>query len=844
MSRGGGGLVLIGGEAGIGKTRLAEELAERARARGAPVYWGRCWESEGAPAFWPWVQVVRACIRDRDPQTLRADMGPGAADVAQVVPEVGERLPGLPPPPALAPEAARFRFFDSLTTFLTNVANRQPMVLILDDLHRADRPSLLLLQFLARELRRSGLLVLGTFRDTEIDRRHPLVPTLAELAREPSVDRLGLQGLAEPEAVDLIAPAARQAPPALLAGRIHRETRGNPLFIHEVVRMLVGEGRFERPPAATTWEVGLPPGLREVIAQRLDRLSETCIQLLTMAAVLGPEFDLRTLRLVGEIPGDALLEAIAEAEAARVIRAVPAAPGRFGFSHGLVREALYEEIPSARRIRLHRQIGEALERVYGAEVEAHLTELAHHFVQAAPAGDPDKALDYAVRAAEQAERLSAHEEAVAHYGRALAVLELEGSGLGGRRRELLLALGSAQAEAGDTVGARKTLRDAATLARQLGDAGRLARAALGLSAAGVEYWRVDWSLVGLLDEALGALGEGNLALRARVLSRLASSLYYSGETERWEALSREAVALAAPCRDAEQPPGMAGTLIMSPGRDMGALHPGEQHPAQPGEKGHQQASRDQPGRPAPGPRGADDEPGESERDDRSGHVPRDVPAERRRLLPLQVGAEDQGRARHHRRDEGSEDARRQVMAPQQVQRGRRGPDVGRQLQRVDLVVERPLPDVHFPLPPARPTAGSLRPAGGRRAISTGSSVPAWDGSAAPVIEELQHDAIELPGLLHMEMVGRPGDDHLPRAGDPGRQQLGDLEDFGQVQVAGQDERGRPDLGEPVEGGWVEWEHVRLVREEIALAPEVARGYLRHPRARPDPPARAFAAGHR
>ena len=176
--------MLLGGEPGIGKTRLAEELAAKATERGALVLWGRCWEGEGAPAFWPWVQVVRAYVEAADPVVLRRDMGAGAADIAQVVPAVHDHLPDLPTPPPVEPEAARFRLFDSLAEFLRAAATRRPLLLVLDDLHWADAPSLALLRFLGRELEGAGLLVVGIYRHTEVDRGHPLLATLADLTRK------------------------------------------------------------------------------------------------------------------------------------------------------------------------------------------------------------------------------------------------------------------------------------------------------------------------------------------------------------------------------------------------------------------------------------------------------------------------------------------------------------------------------------------------------------------------------------------------------------------------------------------------------------------------------------
>jgi hypothetical protein len=255
-----GRLLMLVGEPGIGKTRTSEELATYASLRNTQVLWGRCYEGEGAPAYWPWVQVIRSYVHDRDPQALMSEMGPGAADIAQVVSEVKERLPGLPTPPALEPEQARFRLFDSITTFLKNAGNRQPIVLILDDLHWADKPSLLLLQFLARELRGARLLVLSTYRDVELRRQHPLSQTLGELARQQLSQRILLRGLTERDVARFIEITAAISPPQALVDAVYRETEGNPFFVNEIVRLLVADGRLERPEEVKSWSLTIPQG--------------------------------------------------------------------------------------------------------------------------------------------------------------------------------------------------------------------------------------------------------------------------------------------------------------------------------------------------------------------------------------------------------------------------------------------------------------------------------------------------------------------------------------------------------------------------------------------------------
>jgi hypothetical protein len=271
-----GQLLLLVGEPGIGKTRTASELCTYARLRGAQVLIGRCYEGEGAPAYWPWMQAMRSYIEGCDAAELQSEMGPGAADVAQMVPEVHAKLPGLTAPPAIEPDQARFRLFDSITTFLKNASRRQPLVLLLDDLHWADKASLLMLQFLARDLSGARLLVLGTYRDVELGRQHPLAQTLAELARAQVGTRVLLRGLGEPEVARYIEMTAGRKPSATLVAAVFRETEGNPFFVSEVVRLLVADGRLQESGDTSSWTVAIPQSVREVVGRRLDRLSEEC----------------------------------------------------------------------------------------------------------------------------------------------------------------------------------------------------------------------------------------------------------------------------------------------------------------------------------------------------------------------------------------------------------------------------------------------------------------------------------------------------------------------------------------------------------------------------------------
>ena len=522
-----GRLLMLVGEPGIGKTRTSEEFATYGGLRNVQVLWGRCYEGEGAPAYWPWVQLIRSYVYERDPQELMSEMGAGAADIAEVVSEVRERLPGLPKPPALEPEQARFRLFDSITTFLKNASNRQPIVLILDDLHWADKPSLLLLQFMARELRQSRLTVLGTYRDVELGRQHPLSQALAELAREGLSKRVLLRGLTQRDVARFIEITAGAEPPQALVEAVYRETEGNPFFVSEIVRLLVADGRLEKPEQVTSWSVTIPQGVREVVGRRLDHLSDECNGVLTISSVIGREFGLRTLEKVSELQGDRLLEALEEAVGARVIAEKQGTTEEYTFTHALIRETLYDELSTARRVRLHRQIGEVLEAIH---VEANLAQLAYHFCEAAPGGDVEKAVDYARKAGEHAVALYAWEEAAVQFERALQALDTQSPVDETLKCDLLMAIGDSRYGAGDAAESQSFYQRAAEVATNLSDGERLASAALGY-ARPLSIGMVNQDIVTMVRDALGAMPEEDSALRSRLLARLGQEMYFGPQDD-------------------------------------------------------------------------------------------------------------------------------------------------------------------------------------------------------------------------------------------------------------------------------------------------------------------------
>src|SRR5262245_50690938 len=295
-----GRLILLAGEAGIGKTRTALELAQRARSHDAEVATAYCQSAEGAPPFWPWAQIVRALAASRAPEALRAEMGDGAGDIAHVIPAVRERLPDLPRPPALESTEARFRFFDSMSSFFRTAARGRPLVLVLDDLHEADRTSLPLLEFLARDLPDSRMLVVGTYRDAALDRQHPLSHTLADLVRTSAHQQLLLEGLSRSEVARFVELTVGVAAPELVVTSLHRRTEGNPFFLTEVVRALAAQDLSPGRPGAHAGGGLLPQGVRQAIDRRLETLSPACRHVLTVGSVIGREFDLETLARVSD----------------------------------------------------------------------------------------------------------------------------------------------------------------------------------------------------------------------------------------------------------------------------------------------------------------------------------------------------------------------------------------------------------------------------------------------------------------------------------------------------------------------------------------------------------------
>ncbi|KAA9375770.1 AAA family ATPase [Microbispora cellulosiformans] len=516
--RGRGGVLLVAGEAGIGKTRLAEAAAGEAAALGMTVAWGRCAEDTGAPAFWPWLGVLRDLGRDR------------RADVAEAL----AALSGGPPDDAPAdaaggddPRRVLFELHERVTAVLGAAG---PALLVLDDLHWADASSLRLLAFAAGELHRAPVLVLATIRPEPGGDPEQLRDTLAALARERGVERLTLPPFTREDVAAYL--AGRDLPDGRLAALLHERTGGNPFYLGELIRLLDSEHRLD---AAS---LGVPEGVREVIGRRVGRLPEETRALLEAAAVLGREVSFDALETSCGLGAEEVMLRLEPAVATGLLVEVP---GGFDyrFSHALVRDALYAGLGRARAARLHLRAGEALESLPGVEVSV----LAHHFGAASRAGGAVKAVEYAVRAARQAAARCAYDEAADWWGRAVDAL---GPGDPARRCALLVRRGEALRVVGDVAGGRKALEEAIMLAAGIGERATLIEAVTAFGGMSVWNWRhygvVDGETVALLERLLREpLGDVE---RATLLGTLGMELYYSPRRAEGERLAADGVRLA------------------------------------------------------------------------------------------------------------------------------------------------------------------------------------------------------------------------------------------------------------------------------------------------------------
>jgi tetratricopeptide (TPR) repeat protein len=447
-----GSLTMVVGEPGIGKTALCEQLATYVVLRAGRVLVGHCYE-EGSLSlpYLAFVEALRAYAQTCDVSRLREELGSGAPDVARIVSEIRERL-RIEPRPKGDPEEERYRLLQAVSDFLGSAAVAKPLLIVLEDLHSADRGTLEMLEHVARNLGDKRLLLVGTYRDIEVDRTHPLSASLAELRRLPHFGRVLLRGLNADEVRRMLSGIAGQDVPWGLAEAVHRQTEGNPLFVQEVVRYLAEEGIIERKEGRwrarsdTPVEMRIPDGLRDVIGKRLSGMSESCNKVLSVAAVIGRDFQMEVLQKVGGMSDDELFGALEEARKAAVVEEKTGAGAKvsYRFAHAFFRQTLYEETIAPRRIRLHQQVARALEEIYKNRLEQHAAELAEHFSYSSDRADLEKAVGYGEMAARRATDVYSYGEAARLLEQALKVQEVLDPEEKLKRCDLLLALGWAR----------------------------------------------------------------------------------------------------------------------------------------------------------------------------------------------------------------------------------------------------------------------------------------------------------------------------------------------------------------------------------------------------------------
>src|SRR5581483_991278 len=542
---------LVAGEPGIGKTRIVEELIRTATQRGFVAHVSRCHEVQGAPALWPWARIARDVTAGRLAPDLLAELGIERRTLARLFPEAKGSAIGESPP--AEGEETLFELFEAISQLLRRASRETPRLVVLEDVHWADPASLHLARFLGREVGEHRVVLVVTYRDTEVGAHDRLATPLADLAADAQL--LQLEGLDEAATARLLAHAAGFEVPDVLAAAVHAQTGGNPLFATEVARMLAHEGRLGAPDEPTPEPVPLPATVRHVLARRLQRLSRPTADVLARASVLGGDLDPAVLeRGAGALGRDALLGALDEARAARLVEPVPDDPTRLRFAHDLVRETIYESVGMAERARLHADVAAALRDAHAAQLDDHWGALARHLLLA---GTPESALgavECARRAGDVAARRASFDEAARKYEQALEALARATAGgaasdAGRTRCEILLALADVLWLAGHRSRARRHLREAAELARALGIPTLLARAAIGSVGRTDLALDVPQDAIALLEEALAAFPTGDDPLRVRMLADLARARYHGEERPRLVALAREAVAMAERLND-------------------------------------------------------------------------------------------------------------------------------------------------------------------------------------------------------------------------------------------------------------------------------------------------------
>jgi class 3 adenylate cyclase len=542
-------VVLLSGEPGIGKTRLASYAAHDAHAEGFAVAWGACTEELAVP-YEPWIGVCSQLVESAPDELIARHVRRHAGELARLARHLAERSEDLPAPQPSDPETERYLLFNAVAGLLGEVAETVPLCVVLDDLHWADAQSLALLKHLLRTGEQSSLQVIVTYRDSDLGKDHPLTAVLADLRSLQGMQRIALHGLGADEVAEIVTAVAGhelEADGIELAGQIASETDGNPFFVGEILRGLSESGGLVFDEASARWSVdtsagiALPESVREVIERRVERLGEESLEALRLAAVVGREFDLELLSVVVEMDEARLLDDLEAAVAASVLAESSEQVGRFRFAHALINQTLYDGLGATRRARMHQRVAEALEDLYGLDPGEHLAELALHWRLAAVSVDKTKAADYALKAGRRALASLAPAEAVELFTDAV---ELSGDANGRVRCQALIGLGEAELQTG-VAAFRETLLEASQIASQLQDAELAARASLASNRSFFSVLgEVDDERIAAIERALELDDPPNPARRARLLALEAQELSWGPDFARRRALAEEALELA------------------------------------------------------------------------------------------------------------------------------------------------------------------------------------------------------------------------------------------------------------------------------------------------------------
>jgi len=425
--RGEGSLVFVTGEGGIGKTRLVMELKAYAKLRGALFLVGNCYK-EGAVPYRPWIQIIEEYFRRSRPELLYKVIGVYSAEIVKLVPEATSKLGAVPPLPPLTPEGERLRLFKAVTQFFVNASREAPLVLFLDNLQWADLSTMQLLHYLGRSLKMERLSIVGAYRDLELKEKEALSECLLDMNRERLFQALPLRRLEAPEVGVMVRQTFGDKVPSKLEKLVYEKSGGNPFFVEEILRSLAEERMVQ--PGEKGWivpdvsRIRIPETVRAVVTQRLQRLDEACQRTLSLAAVVGREFDFQVLEKITSLEEDQLVNHLDECLTNGLIqeRRVPAGE-IYAFTDNQVRDVLYEGVSTVRRRRLHFQIGQILEKLHAKNLEEHVNELAYHFMEGR---DDAKALEYFLKAAERAMKVYANEEAFSYFKSALNLLDRTG----------------------------------------------------------------------------------------------------------------------------------------------------------------------------------------------------------------------------------------------------------------------------------------------------------------------------------------------------------------------------------------------------------------------------------